>query len=730
MNRILNNKDYFLCSGGCSPAKMQHTQTVASKQDGTYYLTADDIKTQFYGDFVCQKAVYLAALVGALISVAFAATGGAALAMLATAAISGGATGGAVGLGIGLLCGIAAAYANFRSMWLLTIPNVAITSSQKKLITETSFLRCKMGGVVQYAPNIKTWWQALLVSGNNVVMALLKGVMVGAAMGALFTMPNIIATLTVWESIKLYLTHLTSNNLLLTTTKAGWALRSYLGLHAVVQGRYSTNTPPTLKADMANFITGVYVENQVYNSAARICTAQAGFADYALLTAFLMPVKPTASTQPARSREPGPYKVRVQNVKTGQWEEVPIRRIPSDTILSDFEEAWAGVKKGAPPQKMLNNELKDEDQTAPKIPKLDPSEVGMDGIPANTTAPEAPKTIPEKVLEARPQEWFNPKTKNWEAIPKGMRVAQNGGLIEITEPLRLDEDTAPVDRTVTLRIPKIPDVPDIPFLPQEFYAVTDPIPPPTPDAIVPIYEPQQMTGPISTVDSPRMDIVPKIEADAQNPTQTKAVNADPILASIFVVLQFSLRMKIEPPEDIRIPGHAFVILYDHSTDTYDVMDLFINADAKGNLILDWLGRQTATIIRYLTDEKYLRGKKFTSNQFAYYQIPLNLAQTSSLKHKLNDILSRYEGNFFHDTINNCVTFVCDVLRAAGIDVPSKLGKIEVRFPPELALKKSRSTLPDFKNWLDDFTQKGGATRVNVIAILRWLETKKKQVFNR
>jgi hypothetical protein len=224
MSKRLNTDDFFICSGGLMPAKMQTFQTVAKKENGTtYYLTHVDVKTTTMVDFSCKKLMLLAALVAVLIAALIIATGGAA--SLLVAAAIGGAVGAAGGM---LLCGTQAAAAR---KWLgYKVQETLVIQEKYSVIDENHMICTLFNEQILIAPKIKNWWDASLAGISNFGSEYFKCLMVGAGAAGLEVL--------VTQGGSAFLANAGSNWLLTVTTKGGWALRGLMGVNSVIQDHY------------------------------------------------------------------------------------------------------------------------------------------------------------------------------------------------------------------------------------------------------------------------------------------------------------------------------------------------------------------------------------------------------------------------------------------------------------------------------------------------------------
>ncbi|OCA77129.1 hypothetical protein BBI01_01310 [Chryseobacterium artocarpi] len=176
-NKIITEKDFWVCSGGLMPTQFQSTQPSTKRKDGAKYITKVDTATVSFADFSCRKLMLIMAILAALVAVATVATGGAAL--IAIGAIAG-AAGAAFGAVLGsLLCGQMVAKvrkwdAGKENLVIMGIP--AITGDHQ--------MTCPLfGDKILFAPEIKTWGQAIAKGGANLIGGIMEGMMAGALIG-------------------------------------------------------------------------------------------------------------------------------------------------------------------------------------------------------------------------------------------------------------------------------------------------------------------------------------------------------------------------------------------------------------------------------------------------------------------------------------------------------------------------------------------------------------------
>ncbi|MGJ8660008.1 MAG: hypothetical protein ACSHWV_09175 [Cellulophaga fucicola] len=180
-NKIITEKDFWMCTGGNMPAPLQAQQKIAKKKSGEKFITKIDTSTSSIIDFGCKKLMLIMAIVAAVIAVCVVATGGAALIAIGAMAGAGGAAIGAVAGG--LICGQVAAMAR---MWLDSKdkPNKGFYILKQPVITGDHKMKCMLfGDEIKFAPEIKNWWQALAIGGANLITGVMEGMMYGAMVG-------------------------------------------------------------------------------------------------------------------------------------------------------------------------------------------------------------------------------------------------------------------------------------------------------------------------------------------------------------------------------------------------------------------------------------------------------------------------------------------------------------------------------------------------------------------
>lgn len=295
--KIATEEDYWMCTQGIMPARMQSVQLTVKQKDGKKYLLKTDTATASVGDFVCKWMMLIMAAIAAIVTVAIVATGGAALGAIVVAGAIAGAAGAAVGSIAGaLVCGQKAALIR---TWTVEKNNLVIGG--QKTLTTGSVMKCPIfGAEIRQAPNVKNWWQALLVGvgnfGTTVVEGALGGALIGT-IGAVFAGAATIAVPTlgsIWA------------NIAGSFTGIGLAVRGVFGANQA-SNDWATGRANTASDAAQSFGEGAIPEA---GSIKRIATGQAQPTDALLLLYFLhlkTPVKePQPKEEPAKEDEGKP----------------------------------------------------------------------------------------------------------------------------------------------------------------------------------------------------------------------------------------------------------------------------------------------------------------------------------------------------------------------------------------------------------------------------------------
>lgn len=336
MSKLLNDKDFFMCTGGLAPAQMQTVQRVAKKKDGTLYLMKTDTATSSVIDFSCKKMMLLMAIIAVVVCALVVATGG--MALIAAAAI-----GGAIGAVAGaLICGQQGAAARF---WIDPKPNLKILGIDT--VTDTAHMKCMIfQEEIRIAPHIKNWWQAALVGVSNFTGEMFKCVMVGAAAAG--------GVVLLTQGFSAFGANALANYAMTWTTGWGLGLRGAMGVMDGINQRYvnGASAGDAAASGVSNALFGM--ERGTANSAYNVATGQGSFEDYAGMLAWGAPVP--------RTRQPGPdadpmganaWEGKPQSGRTGFLESPRMSRSEVQTYKRGMNEQGIDVvvdKKGVLPE--------------------------------------------------------------------------------------------------------------------------------------------------------------------------------------------------------------------------------------------------------------------------------------------------------------------------------------------------------------------------------------------
>jgi hypothetical protein len=300
MSKLLNDKDFFICTGGMMPTQMQSLQKVALKKDGTKFLVKVDTATTPIMDFSCKKLMLLMAIIAVVVCALTIATGG--MALIAAAAI-----GGLIGAAVGsLICGHVGAIARTWIGYKKDFKIVGIES-----LTDSAYMKCAIfQEEIRIAPFIKNWWQAAAVGLTSFAGEMFKCVMVGAAAAG--------AVVLATEGIGVFLANAASNYLMTWTTGWGLGLRGAMGVMDGVNQKYinGASTEDAIGSGTGAALTGM--ERGTASSAYNVATGQGTFEDYTGLLGWGAPI-PRANS---RTRGPGP---ETDHMGGGPWEGKPQR---------------------------------------------------------------------------------------------------------------------------------------------------------------------------------------------------------------------------------------------------------------------------------------------------------------------------------------------------------------------------------------------------------------------
>ncbi len=187
-HKIITEEDFWICTEGAMPSTLQGTRKSLHNFNGKFYITKEDTSTSSWIDFGCKKMMLLMAIAAALIvvvavavGVLTVATGGLGLIALgAVAGLVGGVVGAVVG---GMLCGHKMGPAR---KWIDSKSDLKLQGVE--IITGGCQMECKAGGIVQFAPNIKSWLGAIGYAGLSYGSELVKCAFAGAAVGTVGTL--------------------------------------------------------------------------------------------------------------------------------------------------------------------------------------------------------------------------------------------------------------------------------------------------------------------------------------------------------------------------------------------------------------------------------------------------------------------------------------------------------------------------------------------------------------
>jgi hypothetical protein len=377
--KIATEEDYWTCTQGIMPARMQSIQLTVKQKDGKRYLLKTDTATASAGDFVCKWMMLLMAAIAAIVAVAIVATGGAALAVIVAAGAIAGAAGAAVGtIAGGLVCGQKAALIR---TWSEEKHNLVIVG--QKTLTSASMMKCPVfGAEIKRAPNIKNWWQALLVGFGNFGTTVVEGALGGAMIGTVGALAAGAATLaaptlgTVWANVAGSFTGL------------GLAVRGVFGANEA-SNEWASGSVNNMGEAVHSFGSGAVPEA---GSLKRIATGQAQPSDALLLLYFLhlkTPVKETAAPkeeegQPKEEETNGPKPANEpEPVKEGEdgkaYEEG--KDITPETVINQRKQfAYDFYKKYGMADADIANHMMGIDYTKPiEIIKVPPDGLGENG---------------------------------------------------------------------------------------------------------------------------------------------------------------------------------------------------------------------------------------------------------------------------------------------------------------------------------------------------------------
>lgn len=376
-NKIITEKDFWICSCGAVPAQLQSQQESVKKKSGEKYITVMDKSTSSWIDFGCTRLMLIYAIIAAAVVVIAAmtvATGGAALIALgALAGLAGAAWGAIVG---SLLCGQLAAKAR---KWEGSKNDYII--QQVHAISGAHKMTCPVGGTITFAPEIKNWSQAIALGASNYIGHLMEGMMAGAAIGMggaalsggagafasggirglgqaalqfaksapLNVIKNIGATFGISAAGA-------STTTVVTTAATAVGLRSLTATQAGLQHYGSTGESGWGAAGR-----GVFgMEEGMYHSGANILSGNAGWQDVAGLALLLSPVHKAPEELNAKKSEPvqdGEPARDAENKKGDEESVKDVNAIPDETVNGQRDGEAYEARIG---ERRISDELYDE----------------------------------------------------------------------------------------------------------------------------------------------------------------------------------------------------------------------------------------------------------------------------------------------------------------------------------------------------------------------------------
>jgi hypothetical protein len=300
-NKIITEKDFWMCSSGAVPAQLQGTRKSNKKESGEVYITVADTATSSWIDVGCTKNMFMNAIIAAVVVivvvVAIVATGGmAAVGLMGMMAI---------GAGAGVVAGIITAIDGALKCGQKNATQRTWDSSKQNLIftgvpaiTGDRMMTCKIGGVVKFAPEIKSWSHAIGLAGLNYLTKFAECGLGGAAIGGGGFLISGLAT----GSFALAMPTAGSiaTNVVTSFTGIWGGSRVLFGADHLANEHAYGNVNGTTDA-LGTFGSGAVPE---VGMGQRIATGQAQPSDY-LLFLYLLNVK-ARSNKPAVTEEPQP----------------------------------------------------------------------------------------------------------------------------------------------------------------------------------------------------------------------------------------------------------------------------------------------------------------------------------------------------------------------------------------------------------------------------------------
>jgi hypothetical protein len=424
-NKIITEKDFWMCSSGAVAAQLQGTRKSNKKESGEVYITVADTATSSWIDFGCTKNMLLAALITAVVVivvvVAIVATGGmAAIGLMGMMAIGAGAgvVGGIVAAVDGALkCGQKNAT---QRTWDSSKQNLIFTGAPA--ITGDKTMTCKIGGVVKFAPEIKSWSHAIGLAGLNYLTKFAECALGGAAIGGGGFLLSGLAT----GSLALAMPTAGSiaTNVATSFTGIWGGSRVLFGAGNLANEHAYGNVNGTTDA-MGAFVNGAVPE---IGMGQRIATGQAQPSDY-LLFLYLLNVK-ARSNKPPVTEEPQPTGDKDGNT-TGDKDGTQLKEesVASNKGQAADEAASINNKKGEAFEDAIYRQDNKPYSNEGRQPGRLKSSIDENGnlVPANK---DGTATIQDHVRGAEPKKSNSPYTSFSEGKP-GIGKKYGDNVIEV-----------------------------------------------------------------------------------------------------------------------------------------------------------------------------------------------------------------------------------------------------------------------------------------------------------
>lgn len=445
-NKRITEKDFWICTNGAVPAQLQSGNTTTKKISGEKYITIQDKATSSWIDFGCTKLMLIYALLAAAIVVVGAmiiGTGGAALiAIGAIAGLAGAAWGAVVGT---LLCGHQGA--KIRD-WI-PVPKSQRTYVQGvEQLTGDYQMTCKIpGGMITFAPQIKSWSQAISLGASNYLGKLMEGMMAGAAIGmggaaisggaAAFSAGGARGLAQgAWQFAR----SMPKNfyvNAIESVSKFGLALRGVMGVQNTAATYGNTG-----EASGWDFVKGtVAMETGAYDSFQNIRTGKGTWQDYVGIAMMFAPVGQGKRDLEASLRNEPEGTAR--DTETSKADE-------TETTTRDEEGSTrAEAQDGANPNEGKIGDAF-EDLNSNKPVKKPRSSKPKAGSPEHKTAAwEAYQNNPKVKVKKSYEEWSNRYDANMKNPGKGNKSADDHhksiGWGEREVRMKIDENGNPIE---------------------------------------------------------------------------------------------------------------------------------------------------------------------------------------------------------------------------------------------------------------------------------------------